>query len=157
MSNNMQSATQQHTVVFELTHPDARAPARATDGAAGYDLRSCEALVVPPGDRRLVDTGVRLAFDGQFYARIASRSGLAVKGIDVMAGVCDADYRGTYRVLLVNNSGAPFEVEPGDRIAQIVFEAIVHPVLVDAAGDELDGCVARSTRGDGGFGSTGTC
>jgi dUTP pyrophosphatase len=146
--------------MFELAHPDARAPARATEGSAGYDLRSCEALEVPPGGRRLVDTGVRLAFEGAFYARIASRSGLAVRGIDVAAGVCDADYRGTYRVLLVNNSDAPFEVEPGDRIAQLVFEAIVHPVLVDAEGDMLNegdelGGGGKGARGDGGFGSTG--
>lgn len=152
-------------MTVELTHEDARVPARATDGSAGYDLTSCEAAEIAPGARRLVDTGVRIGFyrdhatetfgelrarSGDVYARIAPRSGLAVRGIDVAAGVCDSDYRGNYKVLLVNNSGEPFEVRPGDRIAQVIFEAVVHPALVlgDVSAD-------ATARGEGGFGSTG--
>jgi dUTPase len=92
--------------------------------------------------------------DVEVYGRIAPRSGLAVRGIDVAAGVCDADYRGNYKVLLVNNNAPgpdvqPFEVKVGDRIAQLVFEAIVHVPLLLA--DEH----VRDVRGAGGFGSTG--
>ena len=155
-------------VTVELAHADARVPARATEGSAGYDLTSCEAAEIAPGARQLVDTGVRIGFysdhptattfgqrlrahSSNIYARIAPRSGLAVKGIDVAAGVCDSDYRGNYKVLLVNNSGAPFEIRPGDRIAQLIFEAVVHPEL--RLGDVSADATAR---GEGGFGSTGS-
>lgn len=141
------------SVTVHLAHVDARVPMRATAGAAGYDLCSCETAVIAPGARRLVDTGVRMEFDGTaMYARIAPRSGLAVRGIDAMAGVCDADYRGTYRVLLANSSDAEFVVRPGDRIAQVVFESLVHPYMVvvpTATGLE------PTARGSAGFGSSG--
>jgi dUTP pyrophosphatase len=160
--------------------PGARAPVRATAGAAGHDLCSCEpAFVIAPGARRLVDTGVRLAMRAPeggggggiggiggigVYARVAPRSGLAVRGVDVAAGVCDVDYRGVYKVLLVNNSPEPFEVRPGDRIAQLVFEACfldVRTELVQSAADlqyaddDDQALRPQDRRGEGGFGSTG--
>jgi dUTP pyrophosphatase len=149
-----------HRATVQLVHPDARLPVRATEGSVGYDLCSCEAAEILPGERRLVDTGVRIALTSvasaestaSIYARVAPRSGLAVRGIDVAAGVCDADYRGTYRVLLVNNSKGTFAVAPGDRIAQLLFEVIVHPEYVILA---QDGDLGATDRGDGGFGSTG--
>jgi dUTP pyrophosphatase len=146
------------SVVFQLACAEAQVPARATPGSAGYDLSSCEHVTLGPGVRRLVDTGVRVVLSSiRTYARIAPRSGLALRGIDVLAGVCDSDYRGTYRVLLVNNTGFDFQVKPGDRIAQIVFEAIVHPT-VRVADPETDlaalDAPEAAVRGVGGFGST---
>ena len=116
-----------------------------------------------PGKRAAVDTGVRVvltrpdpsvSLPPAAYARIAPRSGLALRGIDVAAGVCDADYRGTYRVVLVNNSDADFEVKPGDRIAQLILESIAIPVCVRVAAPHED--LLDSVRGMDGFGSTGS-
>jgi dUTP pyrophosphatase len=84
------------------------------------------------------------------YGRIAPRSGLAVKGIDVGAGVVDRDYVGLVKVLLINNSAAAFAVNTGDRIAQLVLEQIATPPAIVVS--KLD----HTTRSDGGFGSTGT-
>ncbi len=156
-------------VHFHLTGEHARVPARATDGSAGFDLFAAEAATIGPGKRALVGTGVRLSMHRQLpllhkplepargvYARVAPRSGLAVRGIDVAAGVCDADYRGEYKVLLVNHSDGAFVVEPGDRIAQLLFEQVnteVAAVVVESA-DQLE--YASDGRGEGGFGSTGT-
>ena len=152
-------------VSVQLVHAAARPPVRATDGAIGYDLRSCEDIIVPIGERRMVDTGVRIAFDKsppgaphcEVYARIAPRSGLALRGIDVAAGVCDSDYRGVYKVVLVNNSRDEFAVHAGDRIAQLIFEcaARVGELSVVDPGCLSDVCVVESGRGAGGFGSTG--
>ena len=151
-------------VHFHLAGEHARVPTRATEGSAGFDLFAAEAATIAPGRRALVGTGVRLSmhqtpplFDARgVYARVAPRSGLAVRGIDVAAGVCDADYRGEYKVLLVNHSDAPFVVEPGDRVAQLLFERAhtdVTAVVVESA-EQLQ--YASDGRGEGGFGSTGT-
>ena len=88
------------------------------------------------------------------YARIAPRSGLAVRGIDVAAGVCDADYRGEYKVLVVNNSDSVFVVEPGDRIAQVLFE-VVHTCVIAETVENASDLKPEAGRGEGGFGSTG--
>lgn len=133
----------------KLNTPAAQLPRRATPGSAGLDLYSAEELTIPAGERRLVDLGFSMAFSNLCYARIAPRSGLAVKGIDVGAGVIDADYRGPVKVLLINNSKQDFPVRVGDRVAQMIFEKIrmLEPFQVD----ELD----STSRGVGGFGSTG--
>lgn len=153
-------------VVIQRLHDDARIPERATPGSVGYDLTSCEkSVTIARGTRRLVNTGIRIGMSSggaaaaavEFYARIAPRSGLAVRGIDVLAGVCDSDYRGAYRVLLANNSDEDFVVVAGDRIAQLVFEAVVHPVIHVADSTEaFDTMASPSVRGEGGFGSTST-
>lgn len=129
--------------------PAAQLPKRATPGSAGLDLHSAEELTIPAGERKLVDLGFSMAFNCHCYARIAPRSGLAVKGIDVGAGVVDADYRGPVKVLLINNSKQDFPVKVGDRVAQMIFEQIVlvDPVQVPSLED--------TSRGEGGFGSTG--
>jgi dUTP pyrophosphatase len=105
---------------------------------------------VQPRDRTVVPTGIAVAVPGGTYGRVAPRSGLAAKsGIDVGAGVVDADYRGELKVVLFNHSDEPLYVKPGDRIAQLVLERIacasVHEV------DDLD----ATDRSADGFGSTG--
>jgi dUTP pyrophosphatase len=127
-------------------------PTRAKSGDAGMDLTSIDSVIVPARGRTLVDTGIAISLPTDSYARIAPRSGLAVKnGIDVLAGVVDSAYRGSLRVLLFNNSDEPFKVSPGDRIAQLIIEKIYNVDFTEVPYAEL----TKTERGDGGFGSTG--
>lgn len=125
-------------------------PARGSSLAAGYDLSSAAEMVVPARGKALVPTDLSIAIPEGTYARIAPRSGLALKhSIDVGAGVIDADYRGPVGVILFNHSDADFAVKPGDRIAQMIIEVIATPDVAEV--EDLDATV----RGEGGFGSTG--
>lgn len=132
-----------------IVHSEAKAPFRASEGAAGYDLCACEDMTIQPGERELVNTGIIVVVPKLTYARVAPRSGLALRGIDVGAGVIDSDYRGAVQVLLINNSKEPFRVKQGDRVAQLIVECIVTPRLFIAD------YVEPTARGSGGFGSSG--
>lgn len=147
------------------SHPRAILPKQAKPGDAGFDLYSVERLILQPGQRAVIKTGLKIAIPEGYYGRIAPRSGLAVKnGIDVMAGVIDSGYRGEIGVVLINLCPTPlrnaedsifgsrdgFTINPGDRIAQIIFEECFIPHWVEA--EELP----ESGRGEGGFSSTGT-
>lgn len=128
----------------------ARLPTRGSAEAAGYDLHAAEDAVVGAGSRGLVGTGLAITAPAGTYARVAPRSGLAVKhGIGVGAGVVDADYRGEVRVLLLNHGVTDLHVRAGDRIAQLILEKIQTATVREVS--ELD----TSDRGAGGFGSTG--
>jgi len=134
----------------QLDHPDAKVPKRGSEHAAGYDLSSCEDTVVPARGKACVKTGIRITVPSGTYGRVAPRSGLAVKNfIDVGAGVIDEDYTGLVGVVLFNHSETDFQVNKGDRIAQLILERIVTPDV------EVVESLQESTRGDGGFGSTG--
>lgn len=129
---------------------DAQLPTRGSDGAAGYDLQSIESCVVLPGKRAVVATGLSIELPPGVYGRIAPRSGLAVKhGIQVGAGVVDADYRGEVKVVLFNHDSNPYLIKPGYRIAQLILERCETPD-VEEIFDSSD-----TVRGQGGFGSTG--
>ena len=133
---------------------NANIPTKGSIGAAGSDLYACfenvkDIVEIQPGDRKLIDTGIQISIPSYCYGRIASRSGLALKGIDVAAGVVDSDYRGPLRVLLVNNGKEVFEIKHADRIAQLILERIINPVFRQTS--TLD----STKRGDNGFGSTG--
>ena len=137
--------------------PDVALPSYATAGAAGADLRANfearEALVLEPGARALVPTGLRVAVPDGFEMQIRPRSGLALKHGVTLAnapGTIDADYRGPLGVILVNLGADPFEVEHGARIAQVVVAPVVQ------VGFEVVGVLPDTARGAGGFGSTGT-
>jgi dUTP pyrophosphatase len=105
---------------------------------------------VPARGRAVVPTGLSIACPPGTYARVAPRSGLAVKHfIDTGAGVVDEDYRGAVGVVLFNHSDADFVVRRGDRVAQLILERIVTPAVVEV--DSLD----DTARGAGGYGSTG--
>ena len=134
---------------FVLTHPNARLPVRGTPHSAGLDVFAAEDTTIGPWSRQLVSLGLSMAFRSELYVRVAPRSSLAMKGIDVAAGVIDSDYRGDVKVLLVNNSPEPFYVTQGAKIAQLIPTWIdqTKPVQVDS----LD----ETQRGAGGFGSTG--
>lgn len=115
----------EETPIVELVESDARVPIRTTEEAAGADVFSAEACTVPPGGRRRVSLGFKLTVPKGTYARLAPRSGLALKhSVDIGAGVIDRDCAGICAVVLVNSGQRPFEVRIGDRIAQLVFEKI---------------------------------
>lgn len=131
-------------------HDDALLPKRGSDLAAGSDLYSIGDYVIEPKSRCLISTGLKMQFPRDVYGRIAPRSGLALKnGVDVMAGVIDPDYTGIIMVLLYNTSDIKFEVQKGDRIAQIIFEQFKYPQF-----QEVD-VLKETQRSSGGFGSTG--
>ncbi len=125
----------------------------AHPGDAGADLRSTEALVLEPGERALVGTGVSIALPDGYVAFVVPRSGLAAKhGITVLnsPGTVDAGYRGEVKVTLLNTDrSAAFPIAPGDRIAQLIIMPVSRARFVPA--ETLPG----SARGEGGFGSTG--
>ncbi|EAU84606.1 dUTP pyrophosphatase [Coprinopsis cinerea okayama7 len=128
----------------------ARLPTRGSALSAGYDLYSAEQKIIPAHGKALVDTQLSIAVPPGTYGRVAPRSGLASKFmIDTGAGVIDADYRGTVFVLLFNLSDKDFEVNEGDRIAQLIIERIYTPEVQEV--DDLE----ETVRGAGGFGSTG--
>lgn len=111
---------------------------------------SAETTTIPARGRAVVRTDISIAIPDGTYGRVASRSGLAVKhGIDVGAGVVDADYRGPLGVVLFNHSNADFVISIGDRIAQLILETIVTPPI------EAVAALNATPRGAGGFGSTG--
>jgi dUTP pyrophosphatase len=129
-------------------------PAYATEQSAGVDLKALltEPVVLQPLERTLVPTGLYIALPKGYEAQVRPRSGLAAKhGITVLnsPGTIDADYRGEIRVILVNLSQQPFEIVPGERIAQMVIAR--HEQVQWEEVDQLD----DTQRGTGGFGSTG--
>jgi len=129
---------------------NAKLPTRASAFSAGYDLSSVENTVVPARQRKLIKTGLSFTIPVGHYGRIAPRSGLALKkGIDVGAGVCDADYTGEVCVILFNHSDEDFVVNDGDRIAQFILEKISTPDI------EIVNELCDTGRGDNGFGSSG--
>lgn len=134
----------------KLLSDAARAPERASEGAAGYDLFAAHPAELPARGRALVKTDVAVAVPPGYYGRIASRSSLAWKrGVEVGAGVVDSDYRGAVGVVLHNHSDEAVALAAGDRVAQLILERVACPPVRACA--ELD----DTARGEGGFGSTG--
>ena len=137
-----------------VNHSPYPCPAYATEQSAGVDLRAnLEApVVLRPLERTLVPTGLYIALPKGYEAQVRPRSGLAVKhGITVLnsPGTVDADYRGELRTVLVNLGTEPFEIVPGERIAQMVIARYEQVEWEEV--DQLD----ETRRGTGGFGSTG--
>lgn len=135
----------------KLLSAKARLPERGSKQAAGYDLFSAQDLVIPTGKRALVRTDISIIIPKGTYARIAPRSGLALKhGLNVGAGVVDIDYTGPVGVVLFNHGHEDFTVKTGDKIAQLILERISNPKVVETQE------VGTTARGASGFGSTGT-
>lgn len=133
--------------------PLARLPRRAHPGDAGHDLHAVEAVVLPPGGRARVRTGIAIELPEDHAGWVVPRSGLADRhGIALVnaPGLIDSGYRGEVSVLMLNTDvAAAFTVEVGMRIAQLVISPVTAPDVIEV--DALD----ASARGDGGFGSTG--
>jgi len=134
-------------------HPDARLPTRAHAGDAGYDLHALEPVALEPGERAMVRTGVAVELAPGHAGWVVPRSGLAYRqGLALVnaPGLIDAGYRGEVKVLLLNTDwAARATVEAGDRIAQLVVMAVAAPEVLEVT--EL----SATSRGAGGFGSTG--
>ncbi len=134
---------------------DLPLPSHASPGSAGFDLRAAidGELVLRPGERLLVPTGIVLEIPPGWEGQVRPRSGLALRhglGLVNAPGTIDSDYRGEVGVILINLGDAPVSLKRGDRIAQLVISR-VEPIEWEEA-DTLEG----SGRGGGGFGSTGT-
>lgn len=139
---------------FKKLRPEASLPRYMSEGAAGLDLTAVldEPVVLAPGQRALIGTGLAMAVPPGYEAQVRPRSGLAVQsGITVLnsPGTIDSDYRGEVKVLLVNLGSEPVRIESRMRIAQLVMARVAHAECVEV--DEL----GASERGQGGFGSTG--
>jgi len=143
-------------IVNPLLDNNIDLPAYATDGAAAMDLRACltEPVTLAPGERTLIKTGIAInMMDPSLVAIVASRSGLSLKhGVRVAQGigVIDADYHGEIGVILANDGVAPYLIQPGERIAQLMFQPVVQVGL-----QYVNEFSTQTERGVGGFGSTG--
>lgn len=143
-------------IVNPLLGTDIPPPVYATEGAAAMDLRACieEAVTLEPGKRVLIKTGLAInMMDPHLVAIVASRSGLSLKhGVRVAQGigVIDADYHGEIGVIVANDGEAAYVIEPGERIAQLMFQPVVQVGL-----HYVDEFSIETERGEGGFGSTG--
>ena len=127
-------------------------PAYATEGAAGMDVVAAENVTLRPGARHAVATGFAVAIPPGYEIQVRPRSGLALKhGITVpnTPGTIDSDYRGELKIILINHSQDNFPIQRGDRVAQLVISPVTQGEWEEV--DELD----ATTRGEGGFGSTG--
>ena len=134
----------------QLLMPEAKVPTRATPGAAGLDLYSVEDLVLYPGCKEMIETGVAIELAEDEVGMIWPRSGLAAKyAVDVLGGVVDNDYRNGVAVVLINHGERKLEISCGDRIAQLVVQkcSFDEPQIVED--------LSKTERGIRGFGSTG--
>lgn len=145
-----------HVAIKQLSHAaDLQLPSYETAGSAGMDVRAAlgeNSITLLPGERTLVPTGLAIALPEGFEAQIRPRSGLAIKqGITVLnsPGTIDTDYRGEIKVITINHGTEPFIINHGDRIAQIII-APFSRITWDNSRELKD-----TSRGEGGFGSTG--
>lgn len=132
--------------------PEARLPKIEHEGDAGFDLYSIEDAVLAPMERRLVGTGISMSFESGYEAQVRPKSGLAIEhGITLLntPGTIDAGYRGEVKVIVINLGEKEHRIEKGKKICQVVFKKVEAPRIVEVG--ELE----ASSRGKGGFGSTG--
>jgi deoxyuridine 5'-triphosphate nucleotidohydrolase (dut) len=136
-------------VMVKKIVPEARLPVYNHHGDAGLDLFSCVHLTIKPGQTASVPTGIRVAIPFGYAGLIWDKSGIALRGVHRLAGVVDAGYRGEVKVVLTNFGQEPFEITPGMKIAQMLIQPVAVPEIIEV--EELD----KTSRGEGGFGSTG--
>lgn len=140
-------------VTVQKLAEDVKTPAYAHEGDAGVDLYSTVDKVLGPGERALIPTGLKMAIPHGYEGQVRPKSGLALKhGLTVLntPGTVDAPYRGEVGVILINlDPKTPYEVKKGEKVAQMVFNKVEYAYFTEAK--ELAG----TTRGAGGFGSTG--
>ena len=144
----------QHIALNIVNKSNNELPAYATPGSAGMDIRANldHAVLLQPLERKLIPTGLYIELPLGFEAQIRPRSGLAIKqGITCLnsPGTVDSDYRGEIKVILINLSNEPQQVQHGDRIAQMVVSKVVTAELIPVQ------MINETVRGEGGFGHTG--
>lgn len=129
---------------------EAKVPMYASKGDAGMDLFSNEDILISPGKRVLISTGICVEFPEEFVALIWDKSGIAVKkGLTKIAGVIDSSYRGEWKIALFNIGDDKIQINRGDKIAQVLFQKI------ERAQVEVVEELSETSRGEGSFGSTG--
>ncbi len=128
---------------------DARLPLYQHPGDAGLDLFSAVEDILAPGEVKSIPTGIKMAIPEGYVGLIWDKSGLSLQGVHRLAGVVDAGYRGEVKVVMINLGKEPLAVKKGMKIAQILIQPVVTVEVAEAG--ELDG----TSRGEGGFGSTG--
>jgi len=142
------------SIKFIQANPSVQLPRQQTKLSSGMDVRSMEDVIIPPGEWRLIPTGLIAEIPEGYEIQVRPRSGLAVKhGITVLnsPGTIDADFRFEIKVILINHGKSDFEIKVGDRIAQFVVCPVVHNVDVEFS-IQLS---SEQTDRNGGFGSTG--
>jgi dUTP pyrophosphatase len=137
------------TLEIKKLHPEAKVPTRAYEHDAGLDLTSVETHTLQPGEGKIFKTGIAIALDPGFVGLVWDRSSMGKKGIKTLGGVIDSGYRGEVGVILWNISQEPQTISTGDRIAQLLVQAVATPQTKEVA--EL----SSTDRGAGGFGSSG--
>ncbi|MFA5658306.1 MAG: dUTP diphosphatase [Oscillospiraceae bacterium] len=134
---------------------NAMLPKRATSQSAGADLCACidSPVTIQPGEIKMLSTGISVEPDDKSVAMLvfarsslASRHGIALAN---SVGVIDSDYRGEIKIPLINSGSSPYEITPGERIAQLVVTPVIFPEIEETR------CLSDTERGEGGFGSTG--
>ena len=131
-------------------HPDATIPAYTHPGDAGFDVCAVEEMMIAPGERKMIPIGLAFEIPEGHVLLVWDKSGLAKNhGLTNLAGVIDAGFRGESSVLVFNSSDVPYEVKKGQKIAQMLLQKVERAELVEA--DAL----SETSRGEGGWGSTG--
>jgi dUTP pyrophosphatase len=130
-------------------HPEARLPVYQHPGDAGLDLFSAVDEVLGAGELKAVPTGIQMAIPDGHVGLIWDKSGISLQGVHRLAGVVDAGYRGEVKVVMINLGKLPFAIKKGMKIAQMLIQPVVAAEVTETA--DLD----DTSRGDGGFGSTG--
>ena len=138
------------TIKIKKLHPHALIPTYAHPHDAGMDFFSCETITLLPGERKLIPTGIAMAIPSGYVGLLWDKSGLAGNyGLKTMGGVIDSGYRGEIKIVVHNLSDKPYTFETGTKIAQMLLQQVEQKQLVEV--EELD----DTSRGEGGFGSTG--
>ena len=130
-------------------HPEAKLPVYGHPGDAGLDLFSVVDRELAPGEVFAVPTGIQIAIPADHVGLVWDKSGISLQGVHRLAGVVDSGYRGEVQVVMINLSAVPFAVKKGMKIAQMLVQPVAAVSVVESG--SLDG----TSRGEGGFGSTG--
>ena len=138
-------------VRFVKLHSEIKAPRMMTEGSSGFDIEASDDVTLWPSKSEVIPTGIRVEIPSGYELQIRPRSSLAGKGIYVAnsPGTIDSDYRGIIGIILVWMGQGPYNIKKGDRIAQLVLQSVPSMKLVEV------GELTPTTRGEGGYGSTG--
>ena len=137
------------TLPFQKLNPEAKIPMRAYSHDAGLDLSSVETHTLAPGEGKIFKTGIATAIEPGFVGLVWDRSSMGKRGIKTLGGVIDSGYRGEIGVVLWNISQVPQEIKSGERIAQLLIQAVSTPQTIEVSD------LSTSDRAAGGFGSSG--